>query len=129
MSLQRRESGAVFATDVRTSSQIAIVRFIKAAGVFRFVLRNKSPRPSPLPLAKFAEAHQKIHLRENGGKLRFSADDRQSIILKEKSGQVPLTMEVHMFKAIAGLVALAALVRVGVWAWPALRREYRIHRM
>jgi hypothetical protein len=44
-------------------------------------------------------------------------------------GNSPSTLEVSMFKAIAGLVVVAALVKLGIWAYPALAREYRIHHM
>jgi hypothetical protein len=44
-------------------------------------------------------------------------------------GNSPQTLEVFMFKAIAGLVVVAALVKLGIWAYPPLAREYRIRRM
>jgi hypothetical protein len=38
-------------------------------------------------------------------------------------------MEVQMFKAIAGVIAVAAIVGLGFWAVPPLRRELQIRRM
>lgn len=83
---RRRESGGEFVTNVHISSLSAIARSVKSAGVFRSALPNASPRPSPVPLAITADVHQKIHLCENAGKLRFFPDHRSSIIISRIVG-------------------------------------------
>lgn len=128
-SRRRRESAAAFATPVHISFQSDIARYVTAVGVFRSALRNRSARPFRAFLARAVEVNQRIHLCPKAGRPRFSRSRVNQIIKDGMVGHNAPNSGGHMFKAIAGIVAVAALTYSALWAAPLIYREYRMWRM